>query len=81
MATPGKLPVGPTRDLLAKLSEARRGDTWVGTDLLQQRTGVAHSVLRRRLAVLMARGWIEGRPIAGYAMSEYRATEAGQGKL
>lgn len=75
----GKLEVGPLRDLLAKLSEARRGDQWLTVHELSERTGVPYAVMSTKVLALIEQGWVEQRRHGdGFT---YRASAEGQAKL
>lgn len=71
----GKYPVGPARDLMAKLAT----DEWLTVERLSQRLGVAQDVLEVKLQTLKRQGLVESRRRAG--RDQWRATPAGREKL
>lgn len=75
----GKLKVGPTRDLLAKLNEARNGEEWVSTFILAERLGWAFTVTRGRLKALEQREMVEHDLRGG--VSVWQGNEAGASLL
>jgi DNA-binding IclR family transcriptional regulator len=70
------LEVGPLRDLLAKLSEAERGDEWLDVADICERTGLPYSVARRRVAALVASGYATESEALG--VPHYRITDKGR---
>lgn len=75
-----KLPIGPTRDLLAKLAEfTRNNGRGISAAEAQARTGVPYPAMRARLQVFEDLGFAAGHPQGGDR--RYRITEQGMALL
>lgn len=74
-----KLEPSLMRDALALLNEARKGDEWVTTHKLMERTGLGYLAARAKLLALVGEGYAVHEKIEG--IDSYRGTDKAEGLL